>query len=251
MSTEFPWIPEEWIDVVRAAKPPKGEQVVIQEAYLPYIPKEWNGILFVAEAQSLTKSNPYRDQLEGMESEDLLVRLNHDEIVRNGNNNIGVGPWNTGYPQFALKILSNEHAVNHMAVGNAVVWTHDTQNNVNPNDELIDRSKKIWKQLIDDTSFGERLKLVIASGSISHRVFWNLSDRTKDRILYLIHTSYLKRVQNIFSPQELLARFPEVKDALASKTPDHSKVFFACHVISRYNELPEGLRNEFEKLTRK
>ncbi len=74
-------------------------KVVIEEAYIPYIPRNWNQILMLAQNQNLSASNEkYVEKLRKLDSNDRMRRLG---LFGNG---IGVYPWDDGSfkPEFPI-----------------------------------------------------------------------------------------------------------------------------------------------------
>lgn len=210
--------------------------VVISEPYIPYFPNEWNGILVLAEAQNLSKSNSaYVNKLKNLSSDERIKRLNRS----NGVGDIGVAPWDDASLKLAVESAFAAKSEN-TAVSNAVLWSQvtTTKNNTNPSNELIERSIKLWIELIPCI----KLDHVITAGSIAQQVI----TRTKQAVSgSWKHTSFrlpartaMSRVSGLFRDTDLLKRYPEVASVL-EKHPEwiqrkyrQNKIFFACHAVS-------------------
>jgi hypothetical protein len=77
-----------------------GEETV-PEPYIPFIPKNWNRCLVLAEAQNHSKKNDaYLSWLEGLDSKGKMLRL-----YRRGKK-LGCQPWDDGSLKFAVAYIS-------------------------------------------------------------------------------------------------------------------------------------------------
>ncbi|MCI0696952.1 hypothetical protein L0337_33720 [candidate division KSB1 bacterium] len=210
--------------------------VVISEPYIPYFPDAWNGILVLAEAQNLSRSNSaYVNELKNLSSDERIKRLYRS----NGVGDLGIAPWDDASLKLAVESVFDAKAEN-TAASNAVLWSQvtTTKNNTNPSNELIERSIKLWIELIPII----KLDHVITAGSIAQQVI----TRTKQAISgSWKHTSFrlpartaMSRISGLFRDTDLLKRYPEVASVL-EKHPEwipkkyrQNKIFFACHAVS-------------------
>ena len=88
---------EKQIQVCQKHTLPEEVDVVIREPYLPYVPENWNGLLVLAEAQNLSKTNEeYVSELRGMSSDDLYFRLSDPA-------DLGIMPWDDGSLKLAVE----------------------------------------------------------------------------------------------------------------------------------------------------
>ncbi len=226
---------------------PEYEQIrdliPIKEAYIPYIPKNWNKILVLAESQNLTDTN-YRNWLETESNPTKrMLRLGNYPSTRDSHSRIGVGQWDSGWLKIAITAgLCKE--IDKIAVCNAVLWSIVTSKNTNQNPTkcLIELSKKIWNEYLKVI----KPKTVVTVGNIAYKVISaSISD---DNIIHLrLPPQAILRVSNMFDTDDLVKRYPEVanikhqyndwfeKDNSNKNWVPH-KIFFGCHAVSKCTE---------------
>lgn len=207
--------------------------VVLPEPYVPFIPDEWNKILVLAESQNLSQTNSggYVNKLRRISTRERIFRLG-------GDSNIGVHPWDDGSLKLAIESSLDEKAEN-TAVSNAVLWSQidSSGNNINPSDELINRSIKLWAELLPIFCPIH----IVTCGRIAQKVIDQLP-RTiwsgKRTNLRLPSRAAMSRVSNMFTEKDLLSRYFEVK-AVVQEHPEwaeapyrQNEIFFACHAVS-------------------
>lgn len=213
-------------------------EVVISQPYIPWVPDNWNGLLVLAEAQNLSKTNQgYVDQLRKMSAEEQVCRLCDP-------NNLGIEPWDDSSLKLAVEAALSE-SWNQTAVSNAVLWSQITATSANqtPSDELIVLSTRLWPQLLDVL----QPKLVVSAGKIANGVVDVAKKRSSCSFehikLRLPSPNAMSRTSGMFKQADLLRRFPEVANVV-SKYPKWvekhalNKVFYACHAVSLYGRQP-------------
>ena len=219
-----------------------SEDVVVKEPYIPYIPDDWNGVLVLAESQNLSSSNSgYVERLKEFNENERIRRLN-PKI--NANGNVGVWPWDDGSLKLAVEAAFEEAAAS-TAVSNAVLWSQrdDSGANVNPDVDLQARSSKLWEAMLAVIS----PNYVVTCGKIAYSVIvgagWNES---KIKGIRSSSPNAMSRVSGMFKEDDLLSRYPEVKQVLDAhpKWLDggyrQNKIFFACHAVSLYGNKKES-----------
>lgn len=222
------------------------ENVIVPEPYLPYVPKTWNGILVLAEAQ--TPSTGYWEKLKVLDSTDKMTRLGRKELqYKDGD--IGIGPWDDGTIKLALQAIFEGEGVEirlkleEVAVSNAVPWTRKgTGKNLNPDEQMQAKAVEFWKEIFD--VWQPDIKALVVLGNIAERVMASagvLSDsKYKEKCLKLRLPSpnAIYRVYGMFDCRDLQIRFPEVqkakevmKEAMGIDVKPW-QIFFACHAVS-------------------
>lgn len=207
---------------------PVQERLVVPEPYVPFIPEEWNGILVLAEAQNLSDpEDPYVKGLVIGSLSDRIMRLfAHDYVA--------VQPWLDGTLQLAMTALFGESEVGRFGVSNAVPWSLRAApgRNANPDGELIEAAKAIWAEMFDVL----RPETVVACGAVARDVVGASYD---GRVVQLRSPSPTStgRLVNLFDTDDLLLRYPEVRDALQAhpwirESYLRNKIFFAAHTVS-------------------
>ena len=119
------------IEICSLYQLPSYHDVIIREAYIPYIPLNWNGCLVLGESQNLsTTYGKYVEELRGMTKQEKLTRLR-------GTNDLGIMPWDNGALKIAIKSAFNIDPAS-TAVSNAVLWsqTYNKTKNRNPSKSL-------------------------------------------------------------------------------------------------------------------
>ena len=208
-------------------------KVVIEEAYIPYIPRNWNQILMLAENQNLSASNEeYVDKLRKLDSNDRMRRLGLF------GNEIGVYPWDDGSLKLAIEAAFGVEA-KETAVSNAVLWSQRKPDNPNkdahPDSNLQRLSSDLWRDFLNILN----PKLVICSGKIAYEVIrkagWN---EKKIKKLWLASQRVISPVSWVYDEDDLLRRYPEIKKVLnihpelGKGNNRKNKVFFAYHAVS-------------------
>lgn len=202
---------------------------VISEPYIPFIPDNWNGILILAESQNLSKGNQkYVDALKKMLPNEKFLRLYKNS------NNIGVYPWDDGSLKLAIE-SSLEVKSYETAISNAVLWSQRSQTgaNINPNERIIKYSEGIWKEFLEILD----PKIVIVTGKIAKDIIYRTRWKGEIKELRLPAKTAMSRMSGMFDENDLLTRFPEVKQVVERNkgwVKDYSlnKIFYACHAVS-------------------
>jgi hypothetical protein len=194
--------------------------VVVPEPYIPHLPKspkEWNGILVLAEAQNLSsaKVRQYRESLEALHKagdyEALHDRLNGDLHESSGLQGVGIGPWDDGTIKLAVAVLRGVETIDQLAVSNAVLWSSKT----NAAREKIARQSKtasvqFWRDLLpilqptEVWAFGGTAREVMRRAGVPSIRLLGLPGPFVRRL----------RMGFIFDTDRLLSAFPEVARAL-------------------------------------
>ena len=186
-----------------------GDGVVIREPYIPYLPKGWNGILVLAESQNLSATNEgYVDDLMRLDPTGRMKRLGHPELGEG--EDVGVAPWDDGSLKLAVEAAFGASA-ERTGVSNAVLWSQrdpNTKANANPDAHLQELSSVLWRDMLEIIQ-PER---VICSGNIAHWVICS-AGWTGGRIdkVRLPSPNGISRVSGMFSEEDLLNRYPEVR----------------------------------------
>lgn len=221
---------EELIEICKRYTLSDAEQVVVPEAYIPYIPINWNKILVLAESQNLSKTNSkYVNSLKSLTSIERMQRLGHDNL------SFGVAPWSDGSLKLAIESAFDDEKADSTGVSNAVLWSQRsaTGANINPSNELIEISSKLWKEYL----FLLNPKLLITAGKKAENVINKTGWNGKHICLRLPAKTAMSRISGMFKTDDLLERYPEVKQVVHNNpewVEDYrsNKVFFACHAVS-------------------
>lgn len=206
----------------------KEVRVTVPEPYIPFIPKKWNGILVLAEAQNHgTRASPYLKWLLNASTDKRINRLYADK------NNIGVWPWDDGSLKLAVTAALDAKSA-ETAVSNAVMWSQvgESGANKNPEEALQKFSASVWKELLKAL----KPQKIIAAGTIAKTV---LSAAGSVPLHWRLPAPMgMNRVSGMFSEKDLLRRYPEVAKALRDN-PEwldsgfrQNKIFYACHAVS-------------------
>jgi hypothetical protein len=217
------------LDICKKHIPPKSENAVISEGYIPYIPDNWNKILVLAESQNLSRQNKkYVDWIQSLTPIERMNRLNE---YKNG---IGIQPWDDGSLKLAIESALNEKAEN-TGVSNAILWSQqsNTGANINPSNILLNLSALIWKEFLAIL----QPKLIITAGKKAEYVVKTSCWSGQHIKLRLPAKTALSRVSGMFKADDLLMRYPEV-NRIVIKNPSwvneykQNKIFYACHAVS-------------------
>ena len=214
-------------------------QIVIREAYIPYIPSQWNGYLVLGEAQNLANSNDdYVQRLTGLSPQGRMNRFG------NGNE-LAVGPWEDGSLPCAIKAALHLNSC-ETAVSNAVPWsrtTPDGRQNQTPSKTMQNKAVRFWEDflpLIQPTH-------IITAGKVAEKVLEKAIKKVLERApnisfrqlcVRLPSPQAMSRISGMFAVEDLLRRYPEVHQVVQRnpKWLDRNIVFFACHVVSLYGQ---------------
>lgn len=229
-------IKEKLLEICKNYTFEEGNNVVIREAYIPYIPDAWNGILVLAESQNLSSSSDksYVNALRKASAEEKMTRLRGDSHFGLGKGYVGIEPWDNGSLKLAIEAAFDDMDAENTAVSNSVLWSQaNGDKNRNPKGELQKRSQKIWDEML--TALAP--KLIICSGAIAARMLEGT--KWSGTPIKLRHSSpqAISRVLDMFDVEDLLSRYPEVKRVVERK-PEwvesyrRNNIFFACHAVS-------------------
>lgn len=204
------------------------------EPYIPYIPRKWNRILVLAEAQNLGKRSPDVAWLESATPEERIRRLGRD-------GRIAIQPWDDGSLKLAVEAALSVRAA-ETAVSNGVLWSlvDDKDNNKNPTPDLIRKSTALWVELFSVM----KPKSIISAGAIARRIVANALKQGHHKANYvawpLPSPRVFSPVSNASNRAELLRRFPEVasvvqirQEWIRERAP--SKILFACLAVAAVN----------------
>jgi hypothetical protein len=220
-----------FIQICKKHNLPNRFRAVIPEPYAPLIPKNWNGILVLAEAQNLSKrSNDYRNRLRALSKKDRYLRLYLD-ILPDG---IGIQPWDNGALKLAALAMYPKESLERFAVSNAVPWSvvKGNDSNKNPTDSIEKHAKDFWLEILSLL----KPERIICAGRVASRVIGNHSSAT---MLRLPAPHFINGLSDLFDHRDLLNRYPEVSRALsrlpgARSMKDLSgKILYACHAVSK------------------
>lgn len=211
--------------------------VVVPEPYLPYIPRDWNGYLILAEAQNLSQTyDGYVKWLQSSSPEARFKRLN------NFDSSIGVRPWDDGTLKFAIKACWPEINIERIGVSNAVLWSQrEGRTNKKPSEQLQNFSANFWAEMFELlkptklVTVGAVASFVLKKTGRSDFIEWTSAS-----------SSLLSRVSNLFGKKGdngdyLLSKFQKVNAAHAFVVNNQldwlnqfkkNKIFFACHAVS-------------------
>ncbi len=227
------------------------ENVIFTEPYLPYKPKNWNGILVLAESQVIrNKEERYAKWLQQLTPTQRMTRLGGKEPrppYPDEPEKIGIGPWDNGTIKLALQAIFEgaklKLSLDEVAISNAVPWTHKSNGeNVNPDEQMQAKAAKFWKEIF--TAWKPDIKALVLLGNVAKRVMRKagiLEDKKYAENwlkLRLPSPNAINRVSGMFDCDDLKVRFPEVQEALntlkmSEKVEQYKmKVFFACHAVS-------------------
>ena len=209
--------------------------IVIREAYIPYIPSQWNRYLVrylvLAESQNLANMNDVQN-LKNLTSQERMNRFSDGPAV---------GPWNDGSLPCAIEAAFRLNLC-EIAVSNAVPWSRTTPNgrqNLNPSETMKNKAVRFWEDflpLINPT-------LIITAGNVAKEVLKRAAPEGHYclKSVWLPSPRAMSPKSGMFDVEDLLRRYPEVHRVVQSKpewfqTYKRNKVFFACHVVSLYGQ---------------
>ena len=230
----------------RGAREVAGEdKIVIHEAYIPYIPPQWNGYLVLAEAQNLANTNG--DYVEWLTDLSPRRRMNRfRERMNRFSDGLAVGPWDDGSLPCAIEAAFHLNSC-ETAVSNAVPWsltTPDGKRNRRPlSEEIKDKAVRFWEDLLP--LIKPTLTHIITAGKVAEEVLGKAIEKVLERTpnmsfhqlsVRLPSPQAMNRISGMFDVEDLLRRYPKVHQ-VAQRNPEwleKNKVFFACHVVSLY-----------------
>lgn len=206
----------------------KDVRVTVPEPYIPFIPKRWNGVLVLAEAQNHgTRASSYLKWLKGASTDKRISRLYANK------NYVGVWPWDDGSLKLAVAAALDAKS-EETAVSNAVLWSQvgESGANRNPEEALHEFSASVWRELLKAL----KPRQIIAAGTIAKTV---VSAAGSVPLHWRLPAPMgMNRVSGMFSEKDLLRRYPEVAKALRGN-PEwlksgyrQNKIFYACHAVS-------------------
>ena len=206
-----------------------SKTAIVNEPYIPFIPEKWNGVLVLAESQNLSKTNnEYVNRLLSMSVLDRIQRLYQEPRT------LGIQPWDDGSLKFAQKPALGLNS-GETAVCNSVLWSQQNKNgaNKNPSGQINQQSTIIWTEFLEII----KPKLIITAGKIAQTIILETKWKGKQLNLRLPSKMALSRISNMFDEQDLLNKYPDVKDAVTNysgwiKTFRQNKIFYACHAVS-------------------
>ena len=207
----------------------------VSEAYIPYVPEGWNGVLVLAEAQNLGARNQgYVDWLEKLPRELRVRRL---EQWPDGS--LAVGPWDDGTLKLAVEAALQVDATK-VAVSNAVPWAVVSSGgaNVNPLPTAQAKASELWAAML----MRMRPRSIVTAGKVARTVVRDALRGVEPTPAVFHWALPSPRVVGPLSimlrKDSLLERFPEVAKVLAARpawldgAADARQVFYACMAVS-------------------
>lgn len=206
----------------------RGRQIVIREAYIPYIPPQWNGYLVLAEAQNLANTDDVRRLL------DLPSRRRMNRFA----NGPAMAPWDDGLLPCAIEAAFGVNS-RKTAVSNAVPWSRikPDGNNENPSEEMEDQAVRFWEDLLPLINPTH----IITAGKVAETVIERADPESRycRKNVRLPSPRAMNLISGMFNTDDLLRRYPEVQQVVQRNPKKWLKrniVFFACHVVSLYGQ---------------
>lgn len=221
-----------------------GLEVAFEESYLPYFPRNWNGVMVLAESQNLpSAADGYCQHLSSLTEEERLTRLPASDDL------IGVAPWDDGSIPLMVKSIWNDLDVLEVAVGNAVPWSCRKVGggNANPRKVMVPRASEFWNELLPILS--SKLHTILVFGKIAEEVLRCSVEKTRWNGLFLplvLPSPWnMNRLASMFVKEDMLSRFPEVENARQLLKDDFSwcQIAFACHAVSVCGEKAKQYRS--------
>ena len=202
--------------------------VVIREAYIPYIPPKWNGCLVLGEAQNLSSTYyKYVESLKRMTKQEQITRLKDPS-------NLGIKPWDEGSLKIAIKAAMDINP-NNTAVSNGVLWsqTDGATRNKNPKNSLKKHSQILWETILTELNpVG-----IIACGAVAQDVIKKTSWAKTHSLIELKHPGAMRYVKKTKSTKDLLEEFPKVRETIQNnqnwfqENKRKAIINYACHVF--------------------
>lgn len=225
---------EELVEICRRHLLPEAISAVLPEPYIPYVPKIWNGVLVLGEAQHLGKRNiDYRKELLAGDERSRFTRLSPK---------IRVHPWEDFTLPFAVEAALGLVA-DECAVSNAVLWSQvkENDNNANPSAALVRRAGEFWKEILSAIT----PKRVIACGRISRSVFGSMAESPNQRGRFVFPLLPSPRATAslipVFPEARVAAQFPAIARKVLErpewlKKYRADKIAYACHMAEKAKE---------------
>jgi len=209
------------------------DEAIIKEPYLPYVPRDWNGLLVLAEAQNLADDNYVSKLRAENRPEELMDRLN---LLSKDIWHVDIEPWRNLTIPLALKSMKHELDLTRVAVSNAVPWSIAAgKRNLNPTPKMMEKSVLFWKELFSRW----HPKAIITCGKIAREVM-HLAEAPILLELRLPSPNNINRICRMFDREDLLNRYSEVREAAEDLKRERNmelkfndgQIFFACHAVS-------------------
>lgn len=256
--TDIQQLRQKLVDICKQFVLASDINVVIREAYIPYIPENWNGYLVLAEAQNMSEG-----QYSGASEDEIVGRLypKDNNKIEYANDctfpELDIKPWEDGSIPLALKAALDLNPF-ETAVCNGCLWSaREKGRNINPTDRMKEESTRLWREILP--LLEGRLKKVICCGSVAQSIISEdvLSLANKDAddkiSLRLPSPNAMSRVSGMFTEADLFKRYPEVEQAFNAlklgesnvpkiKNYRQNKIFYACHAVSVCGKLAEGFK---------
>ena len=225
-------------DVKEIAKEGKEKgQIVIREAYIPYIPPQWNGYLVLAESQNLANTKDVQNP-KILTSQEQMNRFSDGPAV---------GPWNDGSLPCAIEAAFPLNSCK-IAVSNAVPWsqtTPDGKRNLTPSKTMKNKAVRFWENLLP--LLKPKLTHIITAGNVAKEVLKRAAPEGHYclKSVRLPSPKAMSLISGMFKEEDLLRRYPEVQKVdrerpewfqTHNRQTRQNKVFFACHVVSLYGQ---------------
>ncbi|MEI6900016.1 MAG: hypothetical protein WCL00_09060, partial [Bacteroidota bacterium] len=210
--------------------------------YAPYIPNNWNGILVLGTSQNISVSNKgnaeYRQSLLDALDDDLILRLGNQYVSQQKPDKfIGVAPWDEGFLKLAMLACFPEFKAGQFGVSNAYPWEL-SKDDRNKNIFLEFKSIAFWKDILPVL----QPKHIICAGDAATMVirltyYWRTEGCRWHNILGYKYFTYIQR---LFDADDILDRYPEVKNAIKSnpslihrtKRDKAYYILYAAHAVS-------------------
>lgn len=210
--------------------------------YIPYIPKQWNKILVLAEAQQLRgkiKGNlTYRKRLEEASEQNQITRLGNKAITPEPEKMIGIWPWDNGYIKLALLAVFPNESIGKYALSNSIPW-HLNKNNNKQFYFLRDKSIAYWGEILPIL----KPKAIICTGEIARKIISKTKyccEKNKCNQYNLRSASRLhfvaKRDFDIQKYPELISIYNENRQFIIPKQPMRYYIYYMAHAKSKINK---------------
>ncbi|MBI1784434.1 hypothetical protein HYR69_04755 [Candidatus Sumerlaeota bacterium] len=219
----------------------------LAEPYIPYVPKHWNGVLVLAEAQNHAgHDNEYLAWLRRLPSKQRLLRLYQSKDM------VGVRPWDDGHLKLALEAAFKFRA-DRTAVSNAVLWSLVSGGtNKNPSTPLRTASVAAWQEMLKVL----KPKCIVTAGKVAENIINAV--KKADAPVFWCHVPIGSASRRALSPvsgkfdENDLRQYPQVRRAIKRNPQwleggyEKNKKYFACQVVRKgramMDQLPEAIR---------
>jgi hypothetical protein len=240
------------INICKNHKYPHPEEVMFVEPYLPYIPKDWNGILVLSESQNIKEGDKYYKWLiDELNEETRMTRLGRKESRPPNIDclDIGIGPWDDGTIKIALQAIfegaNPKLKLENVAVSNAVPWTKKRRGskNENPDKCMKNKAKEFWEDIFG--MWEPKINMLIVLGNIAEEVMNNIEIKEKyvKNQLKLVSPSqrYLNFVRGAFDCNEVEKSFPMIQKAFYTLEIDKNTKYYKNKVFYAHQAVIRGL----------